>query len=69
MARAALEMGILKLAELAKVSTNTIVRFEEGAEVRERTVDAIQAALEGQGVIFMNGEEPGVRLRVDERDE
>jgi transcriptional regulator with XRE-family HTH domain len=65
MARAALELGIRELADAAKVSTNTIVRLERGDELRERTVDAIRAALESAGVEFIeeNGGGPGVRLR------
>jgi transcriptional regulator with XRE-family HTH domain len=65
MARAAIEMGVRDLAEAAKVSTNTITRFERGEELRERTVDAIRAALEALGVEFTNGDQPGVRLRKD----
>jgi transcriptional regulator with XRE-family HTH domain len=65
MARAALELGIRELADAAKVSTNTIVRLERGDELRERTVDAIRAALESAGVEFIdeNGGGAGVRLR------
>ncbi|WP_210486592.1 helix-turn-helix domain-containing protein [Microvirga antarctica] len=65
MARAGLGIGVRKLAELAKVSTNTITRLEAGEELKERTVDAVKAALEAAGVIFIaeNGEGPGVRLR------
>ncbi len=64
MARAALELGVRELAERAKVSTNTLTRFERGDPLRERTVDAIRAALEAAGVIFLdNGEGPGVKLR------
>jgi transcriptional regulator with XRE-family HTH domain len=65
MARAAIEMGVRDLAEAAKVSTNTITRFERGEALRERTVDAIRAALEALGVEFTNGDQPGVRLRKD----
>jgi transcriptional regulator with XRE-family HTH domain len=65
MARAAIEMGVRDLAKAAKVSTNTITRFERGEELRERTVDAIRAALEALGVEFTNGDQPGVRLRKD----
>ena len=46
MARAAIEMGVRELAEAAKVSTNTVTRFERGEELRERTEDAIRAALD-----------------------
>jgi transcriptional regulator with XRE-family HTH domain len=67
MARAALEMGIRELAEAAKVSTNTITRFERGEPLRERTIDAVKAALEEAGVEFIaeNGGGPGVRLKKD----
>lgn len=65
MARAALELGVRELAELAKVSTNTITRFERGEVLKDRTIDDIRTALESAGVIFIdpNGEGAGVRLR------
>jgi transcriptional regulator with XRE-family HTH domain len=65
MARAALGMGVRELAAAAKVSVDTIARFERGEELKERTVDAIQLALEAAGVklIEENGGGPGVRLR------
>jgi transcriptional regulator with XRE-family HTH domain len=65
MARAALELGVRELAEMAKVSTNTLTRFERGEPLRDRTIDAIRAALEAAGVEFIaeNGGGPGVRLR------
>jgi transcriptional regulator with XRE-family HTH domain len=64
MARAALKLGVRDLAQMAKVSPATIVRFEaSGAGVLERTVDAIQQALERAGVDFTDGDRPGVRLR------
>ncbi len=63
MARAALGLGVRELAELAKVSPDTIARFERGEALKERTVEAIRAALESAGVEFTNGEAPGVRLR------
>jgi transcriptional regulator with XRE-family HTH domain len=63
MARAAVEMGVRELAEAAKVSTNTVTRFERGEPLRERTVDALRAALEAAGVEFTNGDQPGVRMR------
>jgi transcriptional regulator with XRE-family HTH domain len=62
MARAALGMGVRELAAAAKVSTDTVARFERGEELKERTVDAIRRALEDAGVEFTNGERPGVRL-------
>jgi transcriptional regulator with XRE-family HTH domain len=65
MARAALEMEIRELAERAKVATGTIVRFERGEVLKERTIDAIQAAIEAAGIDFIaeNGGGPGVRIR------
>ncbi|MEE9925811.1 MAG: transcriptional regulator [Brucella anthropi] len=74
MARVALNIGVRELAEMAKVSTNTITRFEtlDRADsetsitpLKPRTIEAIQAALEAAGVIFIdqNGNGPGVRLR------
>ncbi|MEO1192387.1 MAG: helix-turn-helix transcriptional regulator [Pseudomonadota bacterium] len=64
MARAALGWGVLDLARAAKVATSTVTRFEKGEELRERTVDALQQALEAGGVVFIeeNGGGPGVRL-------
>jgi hypothetical protein len=47
---------------LAKVSTDTVARFERGEDLKERTIEAIQRALEEAGVEFTNGDQPGVRL-------
>jgi transcriptional regulator with XRE-family HTH domain len=65
MARVALGIGVRDLAELAKVSPDTIARLERGEELRQRTIDTIRAALEAAGVIFIaeNGDGPGVRLQ------
>jgi transcriptional regulator with XRE-family HTH domain len=65
MARAAVGLGVRELAEAAKVSPDTVARFERGEELRERTVDAIRTALEAAGVEFIpeNGSGAGVRLR------
>ena len=62
MARAALGLGVRELAAAAKVSIDTVARFERGDELKERTVDALQRALEEAGVEFTNGDKPGVRL-------
>jgi transcriptional regulator with XRE-family HTH domain len=62
MARAALGLGIRELAASAKVSMDTVARFERGEELKERTVEALQRALEEAGVEFTNGEQPGVRF-------
>jgi transcriptional regulator with XRE-family HTH domain len=62
MARAALGLGVRELASAAKVSIDTVARFERGEELKERTVEALQRALEAAGVEFTNGDRPGVRL-------
>ena len=62
MARAALDLGVRELARLAKVSTDTVARFERGEDLKQRTIEAIQRALEEAGVEFTNGDQPGVRL-------
>jgi transcriptional regulator with XRE-family HTH domain len=65
MARAALGWGVRELAAAAKVSIDTIARFERGDELKERTIEAIHRALETEGVAFIdeNGGGPGVRLK------
>jgi len=63
MARAALQLGVRDVASLAKVSPNTIARLERGESLYPRTVEAIRTALEAAGVVFTNGDEPGVKLR------
>lgn len=65
MARVALGLGIRELAELAKVAPATVSRLEAGEELKPRTVEAIQRALEDAGVEFIaeNGGGAGVRLR------
>jgi transcriptional regulator with XRE-family HTH domain len=62
MARAALSWGVRELAAAAKVSTDTVARFERGDELKERTIDALKRALEAAGIEFTNGDQPGVRL-------
>src|SRR6201989_3011845 len=65
MARAALGLGVRELAAAAKVSIDTVARFERGDELKERTIDALQRALEAAGIEFTNGDQPGVRLTRD----
>jgi DNA-binding LacI/PurR family transcriptional regulator len=60
MARAGLGIGVRELAEMAKVSTNTITRLEADEELKERTVEAVQAALEKMGAEFTD--DGGVRI-------
>lgn len=65
MARAALEIDIRGLAELADVSKGTIERLEKGEALKPTTIEKVQAALEKAGVEFIaeNGGGAGVRLR------
>jgi predicted transcriptional regulator len=63
MARAALHLGVRDLAAMAKVATATITRLEAGETLKPRTVEAIQHAFEKAGIVFTNGDEPGVRLK------
>jgi predicted transcriptional regulator len=64
MARVALGLGVRELGTLAKLSTATVARFEGGATLKVRTIEAMQQALEKAGVEFIseNGGGPGVRL-------
>jgi transcriptional regulator with XRE-family HTH domain len=66
MARVALDLGVRDLAALAKVAPGTVSRFEAGDELKERTVDALRAALEAAGVTFLDSGDvasgPGVSL-------
>ena len=66
MASSVLGLGVRELASLAKVSPDTIARFERGVTLRERTIDDLRAALEFAGVEFIpeNGGGAGVRLRM-----
>jgi len=70
MARAALGLGVRELAAAAKVSVDTVARFERGDELKERTVETLQRTLEAAGVelIDENGGGPGVRLKKAKRE-
>jgi transcriptional regulator with XRE-family HTH domain len=66
MARAALQLGVRELAEMAGVATATIMRFEkERGGLNTATTAKLKAALEAAGIVFIeqNGNGPGVRLR------
>ena len=68
MARAGLGLSVRELAEKARVSTNTITRFEGGEPLKERTLDTIRDVFTSAGVEFIpeNGGGAGVRLRKTE---
>jgi transcriptional regulator with XRE-family HTH domain len=63
MARVALDLGVRDLAKLAKVAPATVSRFEAGEELKPRTIEAMQRALESAGAEFTNGDQPGVRMK------
>lgn len=65
-ARALLDLTQPKLAEAAGLGLSTVVDFERTRRaVSPDAIQAIRAALEAAGVIFVeeNGDGPGVRLR------
>lgn len=65
-ARALLNMTQPQLAAAATFGLSTVVDFErERRAVPQATVEAIRAALEAAGVVFLpeNGNGPGVALR------
>ena len=64
MARAALGWGVLDLAKEAKLSSQTIVRFERGDTLKQSTVEQLQRAFELAGIEFIpeNGGGVGARL-------
>jgi hypothetical protein len=49
---------------VAGVSTNTVVRFETGAELKESTIDALRSVFQDAGLEFIaeNGGGAGVRF-------
>jgi transcriptional regulator with XRE-family HTH domain len=67
MARVALDLGVRDLAKLAQVAPATVSRFEAGEELKPRTIEAMQRALESAGVEFTNGDQPGVRMKKSSR--
>jgi len=53
-----------KLCEAAQVSGPTVRNFENGKITPHRaTLAMMQQALEKAGIVFTNGDEPGVKLR------
>jgi len=63
-ARGLLDWSQQDLADAAHVGTVTVRGLERGkTQPRRLSAEAIRAALENAGVTFLDGEEPGVRLR------
>jgi DNA-binding transcriptional regulator YiaG len=62
-ARELLNITQVELAAISGVNSITIARFEAGhREARENTLQMLREALEQQGIEFINGNNPGVRL-------
>jgi transcriptional regulator with XRE-family HTH domain len=75
MARAALDWDMKDLAAAAKISTNTVARFERERNVANlATLTLIKAAFEAAGAVFIADGEPsliggpGVRVREAEAE-
>jgi transcriptional regulator with XRE-family HTH domain len=67
-ARGLVNMTQAELAAAAGLSVATLNNIErEVADPRASTLEAIQRALETRGVVFTNGDEPGVKLRRSDR--
>lgn len=64
MARAALGLSIVAFAQRARVSHETIVRFERGEQLKACTIDKVRRAIERSGVVLLDddGSGPGVRV-------
>ncbi len=65
LARVALGWGVLELAKMANVSTQTITRLERGERLRASTLERVQRVLEDAGIDFIpeNGGGPGIRFK------
>jgi transcriptional regulator with XRE-family HTH domain len=64
MARAALNWGIREVAKRTGISQTTVNRFEKGlAKTNAATRATIQRVFERAGIEFLNGDEPGVKLK------
>ncbi len=63
MARAALDLSVRRLAQLAEVSEDAVAKLEAGDPgVSAEIVAAVRGALEARGIEFFDGDAPGVRL-------
>jgi transcriptional regulator with XRE-family HTH domain len=58
----AIGLSARKLAAAAKVSPETVIRFERGERLRKRTIDSLRQVLEAAGLEFTDGRKPGVRV-------
>lgn len=63
-ARALLGWSREQLSAACSTPIRTLDRLEKGEGApQQRTLAAVAAALEAAGVVFTNGDEPGVKLR------
>ena len=63
-ARGLLDWHRDELAKHSGVNKRTILRFEGmQGDTRPVTLSALRTAFEAAGVVFTNGDEPGVKLR------
>jgi DNA-binding XRE family transcriptional regulator len=68
-ARAMLGLTQSDLAAKAGISKTALIAIETAAsDPKASTLSAIQSALESAGVEFTNGDQPGVRLKVNARN-
>lgn len=64
-ARGLIDLSIHALSSAAAVSAATVWDYEaEIGLTRPDDIDAMRAALEAAGVEFIDGDRPGVRLRI-----
>ena len=65
MARAALGWTSIELAANAKVSPTTVLKFENGEDVRSSTLQKLETVLRQAGITFLktNSAGQGVRVR------
>lgn len=64
MGRAALELTISQLAELAGVSVNTVQRFEQGGDARLSSVEKMRVPMEQKGVQFFTESDGTQTVRI-----
>ena len=56
-------MTVAELARRAGVAPYTITRLEAGENLNGRTLAAIRAVFEREGIEFTGGQAPGLRVR------
>lgn len=61
-ARKLLKMSLTDLATATGLTQWTIINFEGGKNVRPETVEAIRSALLERGIVFTNGDKPGLHF-------